>query len=935
MATLVSSGTITIVDVNDGAAGANGTSIFVAALYQQLAGATAPALPTLTTYNFSNNQVTGTLGNWARTMPASSTVPIYMTTCTFTAIAPAITQANSAWTAAVVTAKNGEVGATGPAATMTSNRAGLFTSTDTVLDQVTASVNLSITFTMAVSGILSPTYAWTFDGLTTNPTLPTTQVNSVTVTSAQFGAAKGALVTCTVNGIYKDTIGIIRQEKSTAAPFATVGASFYETYAFDVNPNTNPSINSVVAGDFLPFKPLVGDISYVSGMLTQTAANGTAYNKIAYTRFPNTVNASSCVTGEFTTTAHEYFTDQPVTYSHTGGSPIAGLTNGGVYYVIMVSATKFKLASTLANSSSGIPVTLTESMNTSVVDVKPSALTIASDTFTSVANSFLTGMPLRYTGTLAGLLPGVTYYAIRVTATTFKVASTYANAMAATTDIVPTALGINGEFTCASNTIPSGTRMLYTATSLISGLNLTTEYYYIRVSATTFRLATTYDLAIKATPAALSTVVVPTSISTDTHIITATNSFANGMEIKPTTAVGGLSIIKSYYVVSRTATSFGLVDTLGRVTDSNANSGLTLTAQAPTSTGTTFTTSGVVPADGTEVKYITSNATALDGLVKNGFYFIKKISPTQFKLTLAKGTTVYIKLTSVPTAPVLTASSFVAPLVTLTSIIPANSKIYYPTVTVNSIANATLATFTTTFAVALNSVANITKVTFTPTITNATFTPITTRGETVSFRVPNTVSTLLAGINNSEAPTSANIFAAFEIIAVPNAGPNYNIWINGKAMLEANVVGDISANTVFTIIYTENSGSVAFYIADTLVYAGKSTSESAKGFIAAFKTMNSAIDNIVHGPAINSPLLSKNNILGRLTKHNASTFIDKGAINSAMIGSLQLIGDEFSVKSSERYGARMEMTGKVIKIFDKTSTSGTTGLRVKLGNLEA
>ena len=113
--------------------------------------------------------------------------------------------------------KAGATGATGPAVVVTPSRPASFTSTDGVLDATQA----DIVFTAAVSGVASPTYTWAFSGLQTNPTASTT--NTQTITAAQFGTAKSAIVTCTV-GTYKDTLTIVRLEKSTAAAGATVGA---------------------------------------------------------------------------------------------------------------------------------------------------------------------------------------------------------------------------------------------------------------------------------------------------------------------------------------------------------------------------------------------------------------------------------------------------------------------------------------------------------------------------------------------------------------------------------------------------------------------------------------------------------------------------------------------------------------------------------------
>lgn len=119
-------------------------------------------------------------------------------------------------------AKAGATGAKGdqgPSVTVTANRAMSFTSTDGALDTGQA----DIVFTAATSGVTSPTYAWTFAGLQTNPTASTTATQ--TVTAAQFGTSRSATVTCTV-GTYKQTLTIVRLEKSTADAGATVGATW-------------------------------------------------------------------------------------------------------------------------------------------------------------------------------------------------------------------------------------------------------------------------------------------------------------------------------------------------------------------------------------------------------------------------------------------------------------------------------------------------------------------------------------------------------------------------------------------------------------------------------------------------------------------------------------------------------------------------------------
>lgn len=115
--------------------------------------------------------------------------------------------------------KQGVQGVQGPSVTVTANRSMSFTSTDGTLD----TSQTDIVFTAATSGIASPTYAWTFAGLQTNPTASTTATQ--TITAAQFGTSRSATVTCTV-GTYKQTLTIVRLEKSTADAGATVGATW-------------------------------------------------------------------------------------------------------------------------------------------------------------------------------------------------------------------------------------------------------------------------------------------------------------------------------------------------------------------------------------------------------------------------------------------------------------------------------------------------------------------------------------------------------------------------------------------------------------------------------------------------------------------------------------------------------------------------------------
>jgi hypothetical protein len=130
-----------------------------------------------------------------------------------------------------------KAGAQGPSALMISNRPASYTATDGTLDASQA----DIIFTTQVSGVTSPTYVWSFSGFQTSPT--NSGGATQTVTSAQFGASKSAIVTCTVSGAYIDKMTVVRLEKTTAAAGATVGAT--------IGTNLNGQITSSNVSTFI------------------------------------------------------------------------------------------------------------------------------------------------------------------------------------------------------------------------------------------------------------------------------------------------------------------------------------------------------------------------------------------------------------------------------------------------------------------------------------------------------------------------------------------------------------------------------------------------------------------------------------------------------------------------------------------------------------
>lgn len=107
----------TVSKVQDGAAGSNGAQAATAYLYQR-AASSPPTDPGAGTFNFSTNTVSPSgasfAGGWLTAIPAGS-LPLWMTSVSVTATAPATTAAIAAgaWANPVILAQNGSDGASG------------------------------------------------------------------------------------------------------------------------------------------------------------------------------------------------------------------------------------------------------------------------------------------------------------------------------------------------------------------------------------------------------------------------------------------------------------------------------------------------------------------------------------------------------------------------------------------------------------------------------------------------------------------------------------------------------------------------------------------------------------------------------------------------------------------------------------------------------
>ena len=232
MSSLVATGTFTIIDVNDGMRTASLT------MYQWSLNAPTTFPSGSSTYTWASQAFTApaTLNGWSITPPASAVAGHSLWVC-FADYTDNLSTATSTITWSTASAYPiGAAGAQGPSVVVNANLPEVFTATDGTLDSGQA----NIVFTTLVSGVTTPTYVWTFSGFQTAPTNSGTSTQ--TITAAQFGTSKSATVTCTVNGVYLDTITVVRLEKTTAAANATVGATLNDIYYSALTLNGNATI---------------------------------------------------------------------------------------------------------------------------------------------------------------------------------------------------------------------------------------------------------------------------------------------------------------------------------------------------------------------------------------------------------------------------------------------------------------------------------------------------------------------------------------------------------------------------------------------------------------------------------------------------------------------------------------------------------------------
>jgi hypothetical protein len=148
-------------------------------------------------------------------------------------------------------------------------------------------------------------------------------------------------------------------------------------------------------------------------------------------------------------------------------------------------------ANSLLSASHGLVtgdrILFTEDASPTALSIGAAGVTNASNTFTSTDHGFITGDKVLVTedNTLpSGLTTATTYFAILVDADNFKLASSYANAIAGT------AVSISDDGTGANS---------YDAVPAPTNLTSATQYWVIKVDVDNFKLATTYANAVAGT----------------------------------------------------------------------------------------------------------------------------------------------------------------------------------------------------------------------------------------------------------------------------------------------------------------------------------------------------------------------------------------------------------------------------------------------------
>jgi hypothetical protein len=228
----------------------------------------------------------------------------------------------------------------------------------------------------------------------------------------------------------------------------------------------------------------------------------------------------------------------------TTGTRPTGLATSTDYYIIKVDAFRVKLATSLENANAGTVINLTAlGSGVHTLTWTNTFTAAASDICTANDHGLLTcDGPFQATnsgGALpAGLAGSTDYWIVKLSANTFSLAASYADATAATPVVVDISGAGTGTHTLARSTASGtvsqsanhvccfdhrlqtgdGPFRLSTSGGLPTGLNTGTDYWAIRVSDSAVSFAESYDEALSGDEVDLS------GAGTGTFVVTATST---------------------------------------------------------------------------------------------------------------------------------------------------------------------------------------------------------------------------------------------------------------------------------------------------------------------------------------------------------------------------------------------------------------------------
>lgn len=167
---------------------------------------------------------------------------------------------------------------------------------------------------------------------------------------------------------------------------------------------------------------------------------------------------------------------------------------GSIQLDVLGNTTNFNVSansilSALHGLSTGDRILFTEDSSPVALSISDSGVTNASNLFTSTDHGLLTGDKILVTedNTLpSGLTTATNYWVVKIDDDNFKLASSYANAVAET----PVIVSISDDGSGANS---------YDAVPAPTNLTTATQYWVIKVDANNYKLATTYANAIAGT----------------------------------------------------------------------------------------------------------------------------------------------------------------------------------------------------------------------------------------------------------------------------------------------------------------------------------------------------------------------------------------------------------------------------------------------------